>query len=377
MLLFVTRQPLAAAIGIWALLAAGACGSTGWPASSIRAPALLGFPTIEDRVAGLSPPPDQGFSFAVFGDQRALADGEWQEMMRQIGERGRADDRLLFMVDTGDIVKDGRHTDQFWRLREILAPAGRLPYLVGIGNHEVHNNQDDRARDHTSRFLGYLDERLAPERLYFVKKIGPVRFLFLDTNDLVYGDNGEQRSFARASAQMTWLTNELARRDDSIKTTVAVMHHPMVLSSTKHQAHARRLWNERHDAGRLPEILTDGGVEIVLTGHTHTYERFTLTRGTAPPMHVINVSGRPRGFFTGSRRARNIEGREREILEDRGWNALDEWSVRQVDAMSADEEANQFAVLSVEADGGVLLDLFFLDPSATNGLRVVPTARLK
>lgn len=368
---------LIAALGGFLLLTSVSCGSAGWPASSVRGPEPFDLPTLEDRMAGLTPPVDDGFSFVVFGDQRALADGEWQEMMLRIGERQRSDDRLLFMVDTGDNVKDGRHTDQFWRLREILTAAGRLPYLVGFGNHEVHNNRSDRARANAARFLGYLDEELAPHRLYYVKTVGPVRFLFLDTNDLVYGDRGRRGSFRRAAAQLTWLTDQLARRDEGIETTIVVMHHPMVLSSTKHHRHARQLWNERHEAGRLPEMLVEGGVDLVLTGHTHTYERFTLRRRNGAPLRVVNVSGRPRGFFTGSRRARDIAGREKQVLAGLGWEELDEWSVQQDAAMTADEEANQFAILRVEADGGVLLEVNFLDESAPGGLRREAPVRLK
>ena len=176
---------------------------------------------------------------------------------------------------------------------------------------------------------------------------------------------------------MRWLATELARDDDSIKTTVAVMHHPIVLSSTKHHGHAVKLWNDRYEAGRLPEILAAGGVEIVLSGHTHTYERFSLRLENGAPIHIINVSGRPRGFFSGSRRARNIQGREKQVLAERGWQGLEGWSIRQEDAMLADEEANQFAIISAEAEGGVLMDLYFLDANAPNGLRVVPRVRLK
>ena len=374
---YAASRTLSVALSGWLLLVSTGCAGTGWPTSSIQPPAPFSLPTIENRIATLSPPPDQGFSFAVFGDQRALADGEWQELMLRIAERGRTDDRLLFMLDTGDIVKDGRHTDQFWRLTEILAPAARLPYLVGIGNHEVHNNQGERARENAARFLGYLDTQLSPERLYYAKTIGPVRFVFLDTNDLVYGDDGRAERFSRAEAQIEWLTAELARRDETVRTTIAVMHHPLIISSTKHQSHARRLWNEPHASGRLPEILADGGVEIVLTGHTHTYERFTLQRDTDAPIHVLNVSGRPRGVFSGSRRARNIEGREKQVLADRGWEGLESWSIRQEDAMTSDEEANQFAVISVEPDGGVMVDVSFLDDDAPGGLRTTQSVRLK
>ncbi len=45
--------------------------------------------------------------------------------------------------------------------------------------------------------------------------------------------------------------------------------------------------------------------------------------------------------------------------------------------MTSENEANQFAVISVEPGGGVTLDLFFLDSAAATGLRSPATVRLK
>ena len=67
------------------------------------------------------------------------------------------------------------------KLVDILAPAAFLPYWVGVGNHELHNNRDPRAREHTARFLSSVEAGLGPERLYYAKRVGPAFFLFLDS----------------------------------------------------------------------------------------------------------------------------------------------------------------------------------------------------
>ena len=82
----------------------GSCASAGWTTSSSGPVTSLSHPTIDALVETLSPPADFGYQFVVFGDQRALADGEWQEMMRHIGNLSATNDRLLFMIDTGDII---------------------------------------------------------------------------------------------------------------------------------------------------------------------------------------------------------------------------------------------------------------------------------
>ncbi len=343
-------------------------GCSPWRSSSLQPPEPLDHPLVESLNI------DGEYRFAAFGDQRALVD-EWREMMPHIARLAEEDSRLLFMVDTGDIVKDGSHSDQFWMLRDILSPAKKLPYLVGVGNHEVHDNNGNR--ENAATFLGYLGEDFSPERMYYRKDIGSVRFLFLDTNDLIYGDRGAGRVFRRSSEQMEWLRSELesdGRGPDS--TTIAVMHHPFVQSSTKHREQASRLWNFEYDGTFFPEILIEGGVDIVLTGHTHTYERFLLER-SGQRMQVVNLSGRPNGVGSGSRRAKNLSGREKDELERYGWERLNDWNIGQQEAMASGDEADQFAVITVRMAGTISMKVYYLDDGSSVGIRETPSVDLK
>ncbi len=319
---------------------------------------------LEEAVESLVPGPDSGFRFLVLGDQRAIPDGERRDLVWAMDSTARATPRVLFFIDTGDIVGDGRRPDQFGKLSELIAPLARLPYLVGVGNHEVSNNRTGDARAHLAAFLAPLDSALEPHRLYYRKDIGPVRFLFLETSDLVYGDRGDREgdtsapAGSRAMEQLEWLAAELGDSGASRPpVTVVVMHHPFVQSSKKHLAQARALWHYQHDGRTLPDLFADGGVTLVLTGHTHTYERFTMTRADGRAITVINVSGRPRPSFlffgAGARRARDLSGHEREWLEEKGWT-LDGWTVVQDEAMTEDE-SNQYALVEVSSTGAFKL----------------------
>ena len=44
---------------------------------------------------------------------------------------------LVAIIDTGDIVDNGKHADQFAMLHDILEPVRAWPYLVAVGNHEL------------------------------------------------------------------------------------------------------------------------------------------------------------------------------------------------------------------------------------------------
>jgi hypothetical protein len=74
-----------------------------------------------------------------------------------------------------------------------------------------------------------------------------------------------------------WLRRDLAAHARGCQ--LATMHHPL-FSSGPHgddSAHARPLWR----------LLYRAGVDVVLTGHDHIYERFALLRpdGTSDPEH--------------------------------------------------------------------------------------------
>jgi hypothetical protein len=383
----------AVVLGVLALLGPAALADGDpWEKTSEKPVARLDRPAIEDVIAGRGGV-DAGFKFAVFGDQRALADGEWQELVRHIARFSETDPDLLFVLDTGDIVNNGQYSDQFHALEEILEPVSHMPYLVGVGNHEKRNNESREALRNTAAFLDYLDPAFNPDRMYYRKDIGPASFIFMDTNDLVYGDLGEGDGGAvlpgsRAESQMEWLVGELAACAGSgVGAVIVVMHHPFVQSSKKHRAQSISLWNLEFRGETLGEMFLRNGVDIVLAGHTHTFERFEISDGGGASMDLVNISGRPRGglMWLGplgklwgggvTRKAKDISGEEASWLAEEGWIIPEGWSVTQADAMLEDD-ADQFAIFTVEDGGGILLETAFLDEDAQDGLRWSPRVRI-
>jgi len=349
-----------------------------WTETSRTRVRALEHPTLEQRLERLTPSADSGFAFVAFGDQRAIADREWPAMMRHIGRLAARDARLLFMIDTGDIVENGSHADQFATMQDILKPAQSLPYLVAVGNHEVDNNRGMRARANLARCLGALDARFAPARMYYRKDVGPLRIFFLDTNDLVYTDSMEigasaaRAARSRGRAQMAWLARELSQPERDGQATVVVMHHPFVQSSAKHRAQAIALWEFESAGRRLVDAFLDGGVDLVLAGHTHTYERFRVARADGRSLRLVNLSGRPRNSFlwfgAASRRARDMRGVEARVLRDAGWR-LGALRVTQEEWMPASEEADQFARFDVSPAGAIRMTLGYLAGPAFERVR--------
>jgi 3',5'-cyclic AMP phosphodiesterase CpdA len=335
--------------GRWACLLTAAVLSTGcyWARSSSQPVPRLAHPPF-DRVTQAVQPP---FRFAIFGDQKGLAkSGEWDALLRQVSA---LEPPPLFLLDTGDIVENGTYRDQFVQLEEILSVVDGLPYLLAVGNHEI-DDDDTAAKGHVVEFLGDVigRDQFREERLYYAKTVGPLRLLVLDSNDLVYPARGACRerysAGARGAEQLSWLADELAQVWEG--PTVVAFHHTMILSASKHEGHARCLWNgsyAAHGERTLPEMLIDGGVDVVLTGHTHTYEVLRLTRG-GRDMLSVNVSG----TSGGSRLARSVSDPLTDF-SDRGWDLSGWTGLSQGAFMPPNDIVNQFGLVSVDASGAL------------------------
>jgi hypothetical protein len=257
-----------------------------------------------------------------------------------------------------------------------------------VGNHELSDNADRDARANTAAFLAGADPDLSAERLWYRKDAGPAVFLFLDTNDLTYGPDGQRDAClpvledgSREAAQVAWLREQVAELSGREALVVAVMHHPLVQSSSKHSAQGAALWNLTDRGETLADLLIDAGVDLVLTGHTHTYERFRLVRDDGRVLHHVNVSGRPRDAVlwigAGSRRSRDIRGHEKEWLADHGWQDLDRWAIHQEAHLRKRVEANQFVLFTAEPDGGLSMEVRLLSEEDPDGTRTADRVRLR
>jgi 3',5'-cyclic AMP phosphodiesterase CpdA len=323
--------------------------------------------------------------FVAFGDQRALAEEEWPALIEHVASL-HATTPVDFILDTGDIIADGRATDQFHYLRNLLRPVRTIPYVVAVGNHELHNGDSAEARRNTAKFLAYLDPAFGADRMYFRKDVGRAAFLVLDSNALVYGMEGEREALpdpiepgSPEAEQIEWLDAEFASLspDDLI---VVAMHHPLIQAAAKHAGQARSLWNGHVHGRRLLDWMADAGVDLILTGHTHTYERYRLEREDGRTVALVNLSGRPRDsllwFGAGDRRPADIRGEEASWLAEEGFEPLAGWTISQESVMSKSEEADQLAVFEISPNGRLTMEVRFLDEDAPEGIRSAPVVEL-
>ena len=187
--------------------------------------------------------------FAVIGD--AGTGSKEQVAVGKEMAAWRAKFPFEFVVMTGDNMYGGERARDFQKKFEIpykpLLDAG-VKFYASLGNH------DDAAVQRNYKLFN-----MNGERFYSFKPKDGVRFFAIDSN---YVDK----------AQLTWLDKELAASGSEWK--IMFFHHPLYSSGETHgSAELQR--------GLLEPVFVKYGVNVVLAGHEHFYERVKPQKGIA------------------------------------------------------------------------------------------------
>lgn len=121
-----------------------------------------------------------------------------------------------------------------------------------IGNHEYYGDSNDYFK-----YFGKVAGE--PNKGYYSYNIGNWHLIALNSNCAKIGGCGKN------SPQMKWLKEDLAKNKNFC--TIAYWHHPR-FSSGQHGS------DQSYD--EFWQVLYGAGVDIVLNGHDHHYERFAL-----------------------------------------------------------------------------------------------------
>ena len=183
--------------------------------------------------------------FAVIGDS-GTGDRPQIEVAQQM-VTFRKDFPFDFVLMMGDNIY-GSKTDADFKKKfetpyQTLRDAG-VKFYACLGNH-----------DHTSERL-YKPFNMNGQRYYTLKN-GNVQFFALDSN---YMD----------PAQLDWLERELSGSNAAWK--ICFFHHPLY-------SHGKFHGSDLDLRARLEPIFVKHGVNVVLNGHEHVYERVNPQQG--------------------------------------------------------------------------------------------------
>ncbi|WP_041939949.1 MULTISPECIES: purple acid phosphatase family protein [Frankia] len=191
----------------------------------------------------------------------------------------------LFALTGGDLSYANQREDpvRTWSdwFTMISPSAGARPWMPCVGNHEIERGNGALGLAAYQTYFelppngdeGYL------AGLWYAFTVGAVRFVVVSADDVCYQNSGPiyLRGFS-AGRQTAWLarTLEQARADPGIDWIVVAMHHAALSTSADHNGAdlgIREAW--------LP-LFDRYGVDLVLYGHEHHYERSHPVRGIVP-----------------------------------------------------------------------------------------------
>lgn len=219
-------------------------------------------------------PGDQSIHFATVGDI-----GNGSSDVIAVGKKVHSA-RPELLVTLGDnAYPDGSETDFQVRFFEPLSPMlSDVPIFPSVGNHEYVTNS---AGPYLSNFHLPTNNARGTER-YYSFDWGFVHFVSLDSNC-------NSSSLCTFAEQAEWLAKDLEASDAAWK--IVFFHHPPWSSGAHGNATTVR--------NAFAPVFEKYGVDLVLTGHDHNYERSKPMKGTTPqaswapgaPVYLVVGSG--------------------------------------------------------------------------------------
>ena len=245
--------------------------------------ATFGFRTATDE-------PCTPYRFVVLGDNRPdvewLPQIHWNPILAE-----SVDDNPLFMLHSGDIVKDGDQTGQW---RTFFESSGHFlantPFMASIGNHDDGPGDGDGAN--YNQLFSYPRNSVTQTEDYYFFTTADAIFVSLSSQTF----NGGAIPFQE---QADWLDQVLT--DNPRPWKIVVLHHPPY---TSHLAFDLGFWdfefnhgpNENGQNPALIPVFDKHHVDIVFAGHNHYYERFNpINAGPGPEQGTLSE-----GFHDGT-----------------------------------------------------------------------------
>jgi Calcineurin-like phosphoesterase/Purple acid Phosphatase, N-terminal domain len=166
--------------------------------------------------------------------------------------------------------------------------AMNTPWMPCLGNHEVEAGNGELGYNaYHTRYVLPGNQNSSFSGNWYSFQVGSVLFVSLDNNDVVYENdggvfpgtsNGPYLLGYSGGQQEQWLARTLRRAslDPTVDWIIAYMHQPAMSSSSSGSGSdlgIRASW--------FP-LFYQYGVDLVLCGHDHDYERSYLVHGTDP-----------------------------------------------------------------------------------------------
>ena len=225
----------------------------------------------------------RSFRFAMFGDM-----GVSQGAVDNLAQLHAADPELCFVA--GDLcyadLSGGLapltalpYNPAIWDnwLAQIESSASKIPWMSTVGNHEMERDNELGYDNYLAKFqLPANGASGGPVTYHF--RYGNVAFVAADGNDVsaeITRNNGY------LPTQDQWLRNTLGtyRADATIDFIVVGFHNCMYCTNALHGS-------DGGNRSRWESIFDEFGVDVVVNGHNHSYERTHPIRNGVPTVEA-------------------------------------------------------------------------------------------
>ena len=223
--------------------------------------AIYSFQTASDKTK---------FQFAIWGDSQ----NGWLQFKQNI--HAMLDYPIDFSVGVGDLVNNGGYEHKWYEFLHTAHPLiSRVPTVLVPGNHDYDGFYNDLEPEYFKKYVRN------PKRYnYFAWSYGNARFVTLDPNE------NFPLGIPEDSEQHQWLIKEI----QSSEWQDATWHFILV-----HQPPYGKSWFGYHGEPYLRDILDplieSAGIDFIISGHLHGYERLKRKVGDKTVYHVITAGG--------------------------------------------------------------------------------------
>ncbi|MBC7570153.1 MAG: metallophosphoesterase [Spirosoma sp.] len=168
--------------------------------------------------------------------------------------------------------------DQYQRnIFDVYGPTLRnTPFYPTPGNHDYNDNNVNLNVDYYRAFTmpqkGEAGGLASGTSTYFSADYGNVHIISLDAFAQQAADQKELND--STSVQVQWLKRDLVA--NKLPWTIVTFHHPLYTKGPRDSDTEERMKLLRE---RLSPIFEKYGVDLVMNGHSHTYERFYRMHG--------------------------------------------------------------------------------------------------
>lgn len=168
---------------------------------------------------------------------------------------------------------------------------GNTPFFPVPGNHEYYETATAQVDKKISYFNiinvpteGEMGGLASGTKEYYSYNYGNIHFVALDSYGL---DEGKYRLYDPQSRQYKWLINDLEANKGKSLWTIITFHHPPY-TKRSHDSNAELDLVAVRE--RLVPIFDKYKVDLVLNGHSHSYERSYLMKGHTGHSETFNAT---------------------------------------------------------------------------------------